>query len=127
MPQDPNVPDAFDVYTVVMLRRPVDAPQFTDDELDVLQAQHLAHRAKLRDDGVVVANGPFDAQSDPMLRGLSIFNCGIDEARRLSDMDPMVQARRLTYDVFEWWVAAGTLAFPGVQGAVGERRVMPDE
>ena len=33
----------------------------------------------------------------------------------------------LTYDVFEWWVAAGTLAFPGTTHAVGERRPMPDE
>jgi len=38
-----------------------------------------------------------------------------------------VQAGRLTYDVFEWWVAAGTLAFTGTAQAVGERRVMPDD
>jgi hypothetical protein len=29
--------------------------------------------------------------------------------------------------VFEWWVAAGTLAFPGTAQAVGERRAMPDD
>jgi hypothetical protein len=38
-----------------------------------------------------------------------------------------VQAGRLTYDVFEWWVAAGTMAFPGARHAVGERRAMPDD
>ena len=127
MPRDPNIPDAFDVYTLVLLRRPADAPEMTEHELDALQARHLAYRAKLRADGVVVANGPFDEQSDPSLRGLSIFSCDLDEARRLSDLDPSVQAGRLAYDVFEWWVAAGTLAFPGAAHAVGERRVMPDE
>ena len=55
------------------------------------------------------------------------MSCDLDEARRLSDLDPSVQAGRLTYDVFEWWVAAGTLAFPGGEHDVGDRRAMPDE
>ncbi len=127
VPRDPNIPDAFDVYTMVLLRRPDDAPQMADDELDALQTQHLAYRAKLRSDGVVIANGPFSEQSDPSLRGLSIFSCDLDEARRLSDLDPSVQAGRLAYDVFGWWVAAGTLAFPGTSQPVGRRRTMPDD
>ena len=127
MPRDPNIPDEFDVYTMVLLRRPVDAPEMTEEELDSLQSRHLAYRAKLRNDGVVVANGPLGEQSDPSLRGLSILSCDLDEARRLSGLDPSVQAGRLTYDVFEWWVAAGTLAFPGTSAAVGERRGMPDD
>jgi hypothetical protein len=127
MPRDPNIPDAFDVYTLVLLRRPADAPEMPEHELHALQARHLAYRAKLRSDGVVVANGPLDEQSDRSLRGLSIFSCDLDEARRLSDLDPSVQVGRLSYDVFEWWVAAGTLAFPGTAQAVGERRAMPDD
>ena len=127
MPRDPNIPDAFDVYTMVLLRRPDDAPQLPEHELDALQARHLAYRATLRRDGVLVANGPLGEQSDTSLRGLSIFACDLDEARRLSDLDPSVQAGRLAYDVFEWWVAAGTLAFPGAADAVGDRRAMPDD
>ncbi len=126
MPRDPNVPDSFDVYTVVLLRGPANAPQFTDEELDALQARHLAYRATLHDDGVLIANGPLGEQSDPTLRGLSVMACDLQEAQRLNDLDPSVQAGRLSYDVFEWWVAAGTLAFPGVLQAVGDRRVMPD-
>ncbi|HEY4634678.1 MAG TPA: YciI family protein [Candidatus Limnocylindrales bacterium] len=127
MPRDPNVPDAFDVYTLVLLRRPHDAPVMSEAALDALQARHLAYRAKLRRDGVLVANGPLREQSDPSLRGLSIFSCDLDEARRLSDLDPSVHAGRLTYDVFEWWVAAGTPALPGTATAVGDRRAMPDD
>jgi uncharacterized protein YciI len=126
MARDPNVPDVFDVYTMVVLRRPPDAPDMSDDELDALQARHLAYRADLRRQGVIVANGPFDRQSDITLRGMSVFACDLDEARRLSDGDPSVQAGRLTYDVFEWWVAAGTLAFPEAARPVGERRSMDD-
>ena len=127
MPRDPNIPDAFDVYTLVLLRRPADAPELPEAELDALQARHLAYRAGLRREGVLVVNGPLDEQSDPAMRGLSIFACDIDEARRLSDGDPSVQAGRLAYDVMEWWVAAGTLAFPEADREVGRRRAMPDD
>ena len=127
MARDPNIPDAFEVYTLVLLRRPPDAPDLPEEELDALQARHLAYRAQLKRDGVLVANGPLGEQSDPALRGLSIFACDLDEARRLSDGDPSVQAGRLAYEVFEWWVAAGTLAFPAADRSVGERRSMPDD
>ena len=127
MPRDPNIPDAFDVYTLVLLRRPPAAPAMSDEELDALQAQHLAYRAELRKRGVLIVNGPLGEQSDPAQRGLSIFACGLQEAGRLSDADPSVQAGRLAYDLMEWWVAAGSLAFPGVEKPVGERRVMPDD
>jgi len=127
MPRDPNVPDAFDVYTLVILRRPADAPDMSDEELDALQSRHLAYRAELKRQGVIVANGPFDAQSDVSMRGMSIFACDLAEAARLSDGDPSVQAGRLAYDLMEWWVGAGTVAFPGVDGPVGDRRSMPDD
>ena len=48
MPRDPNIPDPFDVFTLVLLRRPSDAPEMSDVELDALQARHLAYRAELR-------------------------------------------------------------------------------
>jgi uncharacterized protein YciI len=127
MSRDPNIPDAFDVYTVVLLRRSADAPQMSDAQVDDLQARHLAYRAELRRQGVLVVNGPLAEQSDESLRGLSIFSCDIDEAARLTDADPSVQAGRLAYDVMEWWMAAGSLAFPTATRPVGDTRVMPDD
>jgi uncharacterized protein YciI len=126
VPRDPNIPDAFDVLTVVILRRPEDAPPMPEDELDALQARHLAYRADLQRRGVLVANGPFDAQSDPAYRGMSVFACDLEEAARLSDDDPSVRAGRLTYDVMHWWVAAGTLAFPLSDRPVSERRSLEE-
>jgi uncharacterized protein len=127
MARDPNFPDAFDVYTLVLLRRPSDAPHMSDAELDALQAQHLAYRAQLRREGPLVVNGPLGEQSDVAMRGLSIFACGIDEARRLTEGDPSVKAGRLAYDVMEWWVAADSLSFPSTHLPVGQRRAMPDD
>jgi len=127
VPRDPNIPAEFDVYTLVLLRWPPDQPSFTEDELDALQARHLAYRAELARQGVLVVNGPLIEQSDVSLRGLSIFRCGPQEAARLSDADPSVQAGRLTHEVMEWWVKADALAFPGTSSPVGDRRSMPDD
>ncbi|HEX7188814.1 MAG TPA: YciI family protein [Actinomycetes bacterium] len=127
MPRDPNVPEAFDVYTVVVLRRPADAPKMSEEELDALQARHLAYRAELRRQGLVVVNGPFGEQTDESYRGMSIFACDAAEAARLSDGDPSVVAGRLAYDVMEWWVGVGSFAFPLTDRPVGDRRSMPDD
>jgi uncharacterized protein len=127
MPRDPSVPDAFDVYTVVVLRRPVDAPERSDADLDALQARHLAYRADLVRQGVLVVNGPFAEQTDESYRGMSVFACDPAEAARLSDADPSVADGRLAYDVMEWWVRAGSLDFPLTERPVGDRRSMPDD
>ena len=127
MPRNPDIPDAFDVFTFVILRRPVAAPEMSDEELDDLQAHHLAYRADLRRQGLLVVNGPCSEQSDESYRGMSIFACDPAEAARLSDGDPSVVAGLLAYDVMEWWVAAGSLAFPNVAGPVGDRRSMPED
>ena len=126
MPRDPNVPDAFDVYTLVVLRWPGQQPPLSEQELDDLQRRHLAYRAELGRQGVLVVNGPLVRQSDESLRGLSIFACDLAEARRLSQADPSVQAGRLTFEVMEWWIRAGSLAFPLADRSVGERRSMDD-
>ncbi len=122
MASQPDVPDEFDVLTVVVLRSAADAPQLTDDELDALQARHLAYRADLERRGLVAVRGPFDEQSDPSYRGMSIFTCDPAEAARLSEGDPSVAAGRLTYDVLRWWVRPGSLAFPLQERPVGVRR-----
>jgi hypothetical protein len=126
MPRNPDIPDAFDVFTFVILRRPDDAPAMSDAELDDLQARHLAYRADLRRQGLLAVNGPCAEQSDESYRGMSIFACDPAEAARLSDGDPSVAAGRLAYDVMEWWVAADSLAFPNAGRPIGDRRAMPE-
>lgn len=127
MARDPNISEDFDVYTIVILRRPADPPEMPEQDLAALQARHLAYRAELGRQGVLVVNGPFDDQSDPSYRGMSIFACDPAEAARLSAGDPSVVAGRLTCDVMEWWVRAGALSFPLFDHPVGERRSMPDD
>lgn len=126
MTRNPDIPAAFDAFTVVMLRRPANPPAMSDEQLDELQLRHLAYRAQLRREGRLVVNGPLREQSDESQRGLSIFATDLDEARRLSEADPSVQAGRLVFDVMQWWVAADSLGFPEHDGPVGERRQLED-
>lgn len=96
-------------HTVALLRRPAAAPDLPDDELDRLQAGHLANLAALRDRGVLTVAGPFADQEDESLRGLCLFRCSVAEARALMAEDPSVRAGRLYVDVFTWLTAPGSL------------------
>ena len=99
----------LDSYTVVLLRRPSDGPQFSDEELEVLQRDHLAFNARMRDSGLAVVTGPLRDQPDESLRGINVFRTSLEETRRLMQGDPMIRARRLAADVMTWWVPAGAL------------------
>lgn len=96
-------------YSLVLLRRPADAPDVPDAELERIQERHLAHLAAMRERGALLASGPFDDQLDPSLRGLCLYCASLDEARELAARDPAVQAGRLVADVLTWWTQPGLL------------------
>ena len=103
-----NAPDAFDRYTLVLLRRPSDAPDLPEVELDRLQEQHLAYLASLRDQGLLVA-GPFRDQEDESLRGLCLFERTIEEAAELLSRDPAIRAGRMRAELLTWLTRKGAL------------------
>ena len=39
----------MDAYTIAILRRPASAPQLSEAELDVLQAEHVAFNGRMRE------------------------------------------------------------------------------
>ena len=99
----------LDAYTIVFLRRPPDSPEFTQEQLEVLQRGHLAFNARMREEGHALITGPFDDQPDPSWRGISVFRTSIEETRRLVADDPAVKAHRMSADIFTWLMPAGTL------------------
>jgi uncharacterized protein YciI len=99
----------MDSYTLVLLKRGPKAFDFSEEELEELQTQHLAHLNSLREQGVILVGGPFSNQPDETLRGLSLYSVGLEEARRLAEADPSVRAGRLAVDVMTWWTPPGEL------------------
>src|SRR4029453_15097838 len=104
----------FDQHTLVLLVRPADAPELSEDEANQLQDAHLAFRADLRDQGYLVGGGPLLDQDDERLRGISVMATDPDTARRLCNADPAVRAGRLAVQVMTWMVPAGNIRFHNV-------------
>jgi hypothetical protein len=112
-----EIPDGFDSYAVVILRRPEDAPELGEEEAEALQQRHQAHIMSLIQSGAAYAGGPLMDNSNPALRGLMIFGVPLDEARGLAAEDPAVRAGQLVPDSFTWWFPAGLLDFELVRQA----------
>jgi hypothetical protein len=104
----------LEAFELVLLRRPVTAPDYPDEELDRIQREHLAFHAGLRAAGQIVTNGPVDGQPDPSLRGLTFYRTGsIERSRQLAEDDPAVRAGRLTVEIMTWLCPPGTMSRPG--------------
>jgi uncharacterized protein YciI len=99
----------LDRYTFVLLKRGPRASEFTDEELDQLQEQHLAYLESMREQGHQIFGGPFSDQPDETWRGFSLYRTDLEETRRLAEADPSVQAGRLAVDVMTWWTKRGAL------------------
>jgi hypothetical protein len=104
-----SIPTEFDNYTLVLLRRPPDAPTLSEVEANALQARHVAHVLSTVESGAALAAGPFTDQSDPSLRGLSLFLTGPEEARAISEEDPAVRRGQLAIEVMTWLTPTGQL------------------
>ena len=97
-------------YTLVFLRR---GPAPRDDEARNarLQAEHLQHLYTLQKLGKLVLNGPILAEHD--IAGVSVYACGLEEARALAEADPKVVAGYLTVEAIPWLaVPSADVALP---------------
>jgi uncharacterized protein len=105
----------FDRYQLVLLLRPADRAALPDERIEEIQGLHLRHLARMAEEGHLVVAGPFGEQDDDRFRGLALYRVGsVQEARRLAEADPAVEAGRLEVLVMSWYTQAGALAFPGV-------------
>ena len=98
----------FDHLTVTLLLLRPDAPKLDEEAAAALQDAHMAHLADLHEQGHLLAAGPL---SDEKFRGLSILRVDVDEARRLREGDPAVQAGRYSVKTIPWTVPAGAMSF----------------
>jgi uncharacterized protein YciI len=100
----------FEHYTVALLVTNPDAPELDEAAAAALQDAHLSHLADLHEAGHLLAVGPL-ADPDSELRGLSLLRVDADEARRLKEADPAVQAGVFLLRIIPWRTPAGALHF----------------
>jgi len=106
-------PMEFDTYQLVLLKRPESPTEYPEAKLQEIQAAHLGHLTRMAQEGHLVVAGPFGDQEDERLRGLALYRVGsVEEARRLAEADPAVQAGRLEVEVMTWYTQKGALTFP---------------
>ena len=71
-----------------------------------LQRAHLKNIRRLADEGSLVLAGPF--LDDGELRGIYIFNVKtVEEAQKLTETDPAIQAGSLRMELHPWYGSAG--------------------
>jgi uncharacterized protein len=115
----------FDRFTIALLLTNPEAPELDDETAAAVQDAHLAHLADLHAAGVLLAAGPL-SDPDGRVRGLAILNVDQDEARRLNEQDPAVEAGVFRIQTLPWLVPAGALSlasafFPRSVADVTER------
>lgn len=118
---EPAAPMQLDAYQLVLLKRPAEPADYPEAKLQEIQAAHIGHLQRMAREGHLVAAGPFGDQDDERLRGLALYRVGsVEEARRLAEADPAVQAGRLEVEVMTWYTEKGALAFPGIERYLDE-------
>ncbi|MGA8682707.1 MAG: YciI family protein [Acidimicrobiales bacterium] len=105
-------PAEFDRYELVLLIRPDDLPDESEEELASLQSLHLGHLAKMRAAGYLRVAGPLAGEDGESMRGIGLYETGSREtARLLAEDDPAVRAGRLVVKVLDWYTSKGAVIF----------------
>ena len=87
-----------------------------------LQMAHLKNIGIMVEEGKLVLAGPFLDNGD--LRGIYIFNVSsIEEAEKLTNSDPAVQAGSLIMELREWYGSAGLMSVNEIHHSLAEQSI----
>lgn len=84
-----------------------------------LQRAHLDNIRKMAEEGDLVLAGPF--MDDGEIRGIYIFDVRtVEEARKLTETDPAVQAGRLEMELHPWYGSAALMKVNDIHGQISK-------
>jgi len=112
----------FDKFTIALLVLRPDAPKMNEEAANAPQDAHLAHLAKLHEDGYLLAAGPLLGGPDERFRGLSIFNVGPEKVQELAEQDPAVKIGRFSVRILPWMVPGGAVTSHVLVFRIRQRR-----
>lgn len=108
-------------YVLVLLKR---GPNRTQDSTTRahLQAAHMANIVRLAAEGKLVLAGPM--MSDEDIRGIYIFNVPtIEEAKKLTESDPAIQAGSLIMEMHPWYGSATLMDIPRLHKRASKKTI----
>jgi uncharacterized protein YciI len=109
------------VYVMAFLKR---GPNRSQDSTTAanMQKTHLENINRLANEGKLVLAGPFMDNTD--VRGIYIFNVTtVEEARKLTETDPAIQAGRLTMELHQWYGSAAIMQLNSLHKRVEKKNV----
>jgi uncharacterized protein YciI len=96
-------------YVLVILKTGPNDGTVKGKEREDIFAGHFANIGHLADEGKLAIAGPF-GKNDKSFRGLYIFNVEtVEEAQKLTEMDPAVKAGILIPDMVPWYGSAALM------------------
>ena len=88
-----------------------------------LQAAHLQNIGRMAQEGKLVLAGPFFGNDD--LRGIYIFDVGsLEEAQKLTETDPAIQAGSLVMELKEWYGTAALMEVNEIGLTLAKKSIM---
>ena len=91
-----------------------------------LQMAHLENIGRMADEGKLAVAGPF--LGDGVLRGIYIFNVeSIEEAEKLTNSDPAIQAGSLVMELKEWYGTAALMAVTDIHETIPKKGITEEE
>jgi uncharacterized protein YciI len=89
-------------------------------ERDEIFKGHFANIKRLAAEGKLAVAGPFDSNSSAF-RGIFILNVPtVEEARKLTDTDPVVKSGLMVVDHYVWYGSAALMETPEIHEKLSE-------
>jgi len=91
-----------------------------------LQMAHMKNIERMAVEGKLALAGPF--LGGGVLRGIYIFNVeSIEEAQKLTNSDPAIQAGSLVMELKEWYGTAALMAVNDIHETISKRGITEEE
>lgn len=107
-------------YVLVILKSgptPVTDPE----QRKTMFAGHFANMERLVRSGHLVMAGPFSSDPDGW-RGLFLLAVDeLDEAKRLTETDPVIASGEMVADYHRWYGSAGAMMLPGIHETLAKK------